>query len=161
MASNERLNHARWSLERQLAWIAAADAKVGVVVTLHLAMLGGLGAAYTAAITKTAWMHGSSLAYCGVALFSLIFSVLALWPRTRGPKKSMLYFGCIAEMTCEDYADAFQKKSDDDLLEDLAEQIHRNAEIARDKHKRVGQAMMVAFVGAIFWVGAVGLLVVK
>ena len=159
MTTTERLNHARWTLERQLTWIAAADAKVGVVVTLHVAMLGGLGAAYTAATAKSAWVNGMAGMYALLGLASLVCAAMALWPRTDGPKSSMVYFGCIAKGRCEDYFEAFEKKSDVDFLKDLADQVHRNAEIAQKKISFVGTAMKVAFGGALFWVVAVALLV--
>ena len=159
MTTVERLNHARWTLERQLTWIAAADTKVGVVVTLHVAMLGGLGAAYTAATAKSAWVNGMAGMYALLALVSLICAAMALWPRTDGPKSSMVYFGCIAKGCCEDYVEEFKKKDDDFFLQDLAEQVHRNAEIAKKKISHVGTAMKVAFAGAFFWVVAVALLV--
>lgn len=159
MTATERLNHVRWTLERQLTWIAAADAKVGVVVTLHVAMLGGLGAAYTAATAKSAWVNGMAGMYALLALASLVCAAMALWPRTDGPKSSMVYFGCIAKGRCEDYVEAFEKISDVDFLKDLAEQVHRNSEIAQKKISFVGTAMKVAFGGALFWVVAVALLV--
>lgn len=160
MTTSERLNHARWLLERQLTWIAAADAKVGVVVSLHVAMLGGLGAAYTAATAvKSPWVNWMACGYTILAVLSLICAAMALWPRTDGPKSSMVYFGCIAKGRCEDYVEDFKKKDDDYFLEDLAEQVHRNAQIAQKKISFVGTAMKVAFGGAAFWVGPVALLV--
>lgn len=160
MNDTERLNHARWTLERQLSWVAAADAKVGVVITLHVAMLAGLGAAYTAASAKSACVNGMAGMYAILALWSLIYAAMALWPRTDGPKSSMVYFGCIAKGRCEDYVEAFEKKSDVDFLKDLVEQVHRNAEIAQKKISCIGTAMKVAFGGAFFWVVAVALLVI-
>jgi hypothetical protein len=159
MNDTERLNHARWTLERQLTWIAAADAKVGVVVTLHVAMLGGLGAAYTASAAKSSWVNGMATAYAILALLSLICAAMALWPRTDGPKNSMIYFGCVVKGRCEDYVDDFKKKGDDFFLADLAEQVHRNAQIAAKKISFVGTAMKVAFAGSLFWIVAVALLV--
>ena len=159
MNDTERLNHARWTLERQLTWIAAADAKVGVVVTLHVAMLGGLGAAYTAAAAKSSWVNGMATAYAILALLSLICAAMALWPRTDGPQNSMIYFGCVVKGRCEDYVDDFKNKGDDFFLADLAEQVHRNAQIAAKKISFVSTAMKVAFAGSLFWVVAVALLV--
>ena len=49
----ERLQAAQWMLERNLAWIAAAEVKVGVIVAIDTAMLGGLGVAFSAADVKT------------------------------------------------------------------------------------------------------------
>ena len=40
--AKDRLTTAQWILERNLAWIAAADAKVAIIVTINVAMLGGL-----------------------------------------------------------------------------------------------------------------------
>lgn len=159
MNDTERLNHARWTLERQLTWIAAADAKVGVVVTLHVAMLGGLGAAYTAAAAKSSWVNGMATAYAILALISLICAAMALWPRTDGPKNSMIYFGCVVKGRCEDYVNDFINQGDDFFLVDLAEQVHRNAQIAAKKISFVSTAMKVAFSGSLFWAVAVALLV--
>ena len=46
---NERLQTAQWVLERNLGWIAAAEVKVGAIVAIDTAMLGGLGAAFSTA----------------------------------------------------------------------------------------------------------------
>jgi hypothetical protein len=54
----------------------------------------------------------------------------------------------------------FKNKGDDFFLADLAEQIHRNAQIAAKKLSFVSTAMKVAFAGSLFWVVAVALLVI-
>lgn len=38
MKNEERLQIAQWILERNLAWIAAAEVKVGVIVAIDVAM---------------------------------------------------------------------------------------------------------------------------
>lgn len=43
MTDDERLKAAQWVLERNLAWVAAAEVKVGVIVAIDTAMLGGAG----------------------------------------------------------------------------------------------------------------------
>lgn len=155
----ERLNQARWTLERQLTWIAAADTKVGVVIALHVAMVSGLGAAYTGDADRSAWVNVMTFGYAVLVVWSVICAVMALWPRTDGPKSSMVYFGCVAKSPCEQYVEDFKKRDEDHFLADLAEQAHRNAQIAQAKISHVGWAMKVAFIGAIFWVAAVALLV--
>jgi len=45
------------------------------------------------------------------------------------------------------------------LLDDLARQIHRNAEIAFDKHSWVRKSLLWSFWGAIPWASAIALLV--
>ena len=52
----------------------------------------------------------------------------------------------------------FKKKADDFFLADVAEQVHRNAQIASIKISCVGAAMKLAFAGSLFWVAAVALL---
>ena len=42
MSGADVLADAKWTLERRLAWIAAAEVKVGVVVSMQVAMLAGL-----------------------------------------------------------------------------------------------------------------------
>lgn len=156
----DRLSHARWTLERQLTWITAADAKVGVVIALHVAMISGLGAAYTAAnADRSAWVNVMTFGYAALVVGSLICAAMALWPRTDGPKSSMLFFGCVAKARCEQYVEDFKKKDEDYFLADLAEQAHRNAQIAQAKISHVGWAMKLAFIGAFAWVLAVALLV--
>lgn len=160
MLISDRLNHARWTLERQLMWIAAADAKVGVVIALHVAMVSGLGAAYTSTnADRTTWVNVMTSGYAFLVVWSVICAFMALWPRTDGPKSSMVYFGCIAKSGYDQYVEDFEKKEAAYFLADLAEQVHRNAQIAQAKIAHVGWAMKVAFVGAIFWLVAVALLV--
>lgn len=95
--SKERLAEAHWVLERQLAWVAAAEVKVGVIATLQIALLGGLGVAYSTATARSPWAVGFSV-FCAVAdVASLICASMAIVPRMRGPKASLVFFGRIAE----------------------------------------------------------------
>jgi Family of unknown function (DUF5706) len=131
----ERLQTAQWMLERNLAWIAAAEVKVGVIVAIDTAMLGGLGAAFSAtdgtARTHWAWLFTiAAVIGLGSGLFSAAMAVL---PRVSGPAKSLLFFGRVGR--CEDatYIEEFKKATDAELLEDWVAQVHRNAQIACDK----------------------------
>ncbi len=89
----DRLHTAQWVLERNLAWIAAAEVKVGVIVAIDTAMLGGLGAAFSAADgsarTHWAWFFSIATVIClGSGLFCAAMAVL---PRISGPEKSLLF----------------------------------------------------------------------
>jgi hypothetical protein len=155
MTDTERLLEAKWILERQLAWIAAAEVKVGIVTTIDIAMLAGLGALYTGAAHKTGWVIGIAVAFAVLAVVALFCAAVAISPRLQGPSKSMLYFGAIAAGASADYATDFKQARAGDLLSDLLAQIHRNAEVARDKHTWVGRAVMVSFLAALPWIAAV------
>lgn len=154
----ERLSAARWALERQLAWASAAEVKVGVVVTLQVAMLGGLGAAFSVATKKSTWAYGSAVACVIAAVVALFCAALAVYPNTRGPNSSLFFFAKIAGMAEADYSVKFAAATETELLQDLTAQIHRNAEIACVKHGWVSKAMMVSFMSAIPWLIAVGML---
>ena len=158
--AHERLNNARWTLERQLAWIASADIKVGLVFTLNIAMLGGLGAAYTASAEKSAWVNVMAVGYGLCAFGALLCSAKVLMPYLSGPRAASLVFFCrISERSCEDYVDAYSKTTNDEFLNDIATQIHRNAEIATQKYGSVGKAILFTVLGAAPWVTAIAILV--
>lgn len=148
---SDRLSRAQWILERQIGWITNADAKVGVVVAIQAAMLGALAAAYGSA-TQPA---GSTLFFAGFALFlslvSLICAALALFPRTDGPSSSFIFFGKITALTRDEYVSRLGSVSEGELLSDCAQQIHRNAEIAGEKHGHVKHAMIWGFASVVPW----------
>lgn len=159
MTTKERLIEARWVFERQIAWIAAAEVKVGVVSAMQVAMLGGLGAAYSAATTRSAWIIGSSFACAVFSVVAIFCAAMAVRPRTDGPQTSLLFFGRVASLTAPDYTDRFAKVTDEELLQDLTSQIHRNAQIACAKHDWVGKAVVMSFMSAIPWLAAIAMLV--
>lgn len=159
ISAKDRLTTAQWIFERQLSWISAAEVKVGVIVTINVAMLGGLAAAYSSVATRTSWQVLLSLlatALCSVAVYC---SALAIVPRLSGPVNSLLFFGRIAAEAEADYCHRLLHATDEDLLADWATQIHRNAQIARDKHGWVRRGMYWSLCGAPAWVAAIVMLV--
>mgnify|MGYP001360621427 CR=1 FL=1 len=154
-----RLQTAQWVIERQLAWIAAADAKVAVVVAIDTAMIAALATAFAAAKSPTPWAITLSLTASLFTVVAMACAATSLLPRTSGPQSSLLYFGTISKSPPADYVEAFSKASADELLQDWALQIHRNAEIATRKHLLVRRAIGWSFAGALAWVFSVGLLV--
>ncbi|CAJ3147465.1 Pycsar system effector family protein [Burkholderia pseudomallei] len=149
--TKEKLATAQWVFERQLAWIAAADVKVGVVVSVDLALLGGLAAAFSVAAHKTlAGEVFATLAGIGLVI-AVICAALATFPRLNGPKQSLLFFGRIADGNADEYVDALLTASEADLIGDWARQIHTNARIANEKHNCVRHAMIWSFGSVIPW----------
>lgn len=156
-----RLATARWVLERQLGWIAAAEVKVGVIVAIDTALLAGLAAAFGASDVSVlgCWTYAFTLGAAGAAVIGLLCSALAVIPRTKGPKESLLFFGQVSALDVQTYAARFRSASAAQMLTDMTTQIHRNAEIARDKYVWVRRSMSWSFFSAILWVAALGLLV--
>lgn len=156
-AETERLQTAQWVLERNLAWIAAAEVKVGVIVAIDTAMLGGLGAAYSAAggAVRTHWallFTIAAMVCLGVGLFCAAMAVL---PRVTGPARSLLFFGRVGRSSDAEYIEDFKKATDADLLEDWTAQIHRNAQIACDKFAWVRKSMWWSFLSVLPWFPAI------
>ncbi len=157
----ERIEAAQWLFERTLGWIATADVKVGVAIALDTAMLGGLAAAFASSDynLRTAWCYFFVAAATAGMAFAMFCAGMAALPRMRGPVKSMIFFGRVAEMDVNTYVDEFSKISKKELLADLTMQIHRNSEIACDKHHWVRKSLFWSFLSAAVWIVAIALLV--
>lgn len=154
--TKSQLEAAKWILERTLAWIAAAEVKVGVIVAIDTAMLAGLSATFgTHGSSQTPWSWLLSILAAAALLAALFCAAMAVLPRLNGPLKSLLFFGCVGKYDPNEYIDIFKKSSDDDLLEDWLLQIHRNAEIACDKFAWVRAGMLWSFVSVIPWLSAI------
>ncbi len=156
--TKERLQTAQWLLERQLAWIVASDAKVAVILTIQVGLLGGLAAAIASNPTRTAWAALLSIASGVLSCFSIYCAARAVKPTTKGPAASLFFFGKIAALDEQTYIDRLTTVSNEELLKDWAAQVHRNAEIANEKFGRVGASMTWGFLAALTWVPAIGLL---
>jgi hypothetical protein len=152
MLEEKRLETAQWLFERQLAWIASAEVKVGVIVAIQTAMVGGLAAVFAAPMTKTPWAILFSCVFSFTAIITFVCSAQAVLPRLGGPKNSLVFFGRIAELDATSYVDKLHKASTEYLLSDLGEQIYRNAEIAQEKHLWVKRSLCWAIGGCIPWV---------
>lgn len=148
----ERFRVAQWVLERQIGWIATADVKVGAVVAIQTAMAGMLAAAFSSAVGRSEVAIVATVAALAGAVGALVCASFALFPRTDGPPKSLLFFGRIGSLSRADYVEAIRSATDSQLLEDCAEQIHRNAEIAKEKHRWVQNGMVWSFMAAPPWV---------
>lgn len=157
----ERIDAAKWIFERSLGWIATADVKIGAAIAIDTAMLGGLAAAFAGSDyhLRTAWVYFFVCTGAGGMIFALFCAGLALFPRMDGPKKSMIFFGKVSEMDEATYVERFMKLSANELLTDLSAQIHRNSQIARDKHHWVKKSLIWSFLSASLMVVAIALLV--
>lgn len=156
--TKQRLQTAQWLLERQLAWIVASDAKVAVILTIQVGLLGGLAAAVASNPSRSTWAALLSIASGLLSCFSIFYAARAVKPDTKGPDTSLFFFGRVAALDECTYVDRLMTVSDEDLLRDWAAQVHRNAEIASEKFGRVGVAMIWGFLAALTWVPAIGLL---
>lgn len=142
---------AQWALERQISWITTADVKVGVVVAIQTAMAGVLASTYSAATTRSEWAIVSSVAAFVCAIGAFACAAFALFPRTDGPQRSLMFFGRICELSRDEYFNAISGATDYELLQDCTAQIHRNAEIAKEKHRWVQNGLIWSFLAVPSW----------
>lgn len=160
--AKDRLPTAQWILERNLAWIASADAKVAIIVTINVAMLGGLASTFGLTdANRTYWAYLACVVAIILIGFGVFCAAMAMFPRTDGPKKSLLFSVPVADMNLPDFQVALKDYSDEMLLEDWAGQIHRNAEIAKTKFEWVRLAMIWSFLGIPAWGVAIGVMMSK
>jgi hypothetical protein len=138
-------------LNRNLAWISAADAKVAHTLAISTAMLGTLAAFFASAV-HLSWIPIASLcASVLLLLLCVLFLGMAIFPRTRGPVNSVIFFEAIAGMPKARYFRIIAELTDDDLYHDFAEQAHRNAEIATAKYKSIRCAMACLLASIPLW----------
>lgn len=152
MTNKDRIWFLEASLTRQLGWIAAADSKASLAFAIDTAMLGLLAA--VAPKTASAWTVAPAILASFAVLFglaTLLFLSIASFPRTQGPKGSVIYFGGIAQRDVAQFETAVETLSEEGYIADLSGQVHRNAEIATRKFAWVQRALMSLYISVVPW----------
>lgn len=145
------ISRAEAQLDRLLGWVRAAESRLALVLPLSTAMLGAL-AVLVPPVTKWTVVGGIAAAFAAVLLLlSVIFSACASFPRTTGPKGSILYFGGVAARDLLQYQKAVKSATTEAYLDDLLAQCHRNAQIAERKYAWVQRSMACLFLAALPW----------
>lgn len=158
----ESIEVAKWILERQLTWISSAEVKLGAVITIGLAMLGAEAVAFSAT-QLTLGLIGTAVFVSTFLLliFSLISCGISIISRLECSTDSLIFFGMIAKKTSKKYIQELKALTDEDLLDDLGFQIHRNAQIATTKHKWAKLAVLLTYLSLPLWVTTLILWAVK
>lgn len=158
-----RLVTAQWVLERNLAWLTAAEVKVGVIVAINTALLGSLGAAFSGSdvTNRSAWAYVLAISAGAAVIIGICCAAMAVLPRTTGPEKSLVFFGRISNLDVVEYVTQFRNATDIELLDDWSAQIHRNAQIATTKYAWVRKSMFWSFFSLIPWLPAIIMLLKK
>jgi len=152
MQEDEQIRLLETSLDRQFHWISGADVKAGFAFTLDTAMLGLLAA--IAPRTTANWAIAPAIFTAFAVFFELValaFLAVASFPRTGGPRGSLIFCGGIAQKTVEQFRDAMKGLSATAYIEDLASQVYRNAEIAARKFTWIQRALSCLFISVVPW----------
>ena len=113
-----------------------------------------LGALAVLTPTLSEWTVGPAIATSLASLLllaSLGCAAIGTFPRTSGPKASLIYFGGITARDLSQYEAAMLSVSDDDYFVDLVRQSHRNAQIAQKKYMWIRVSMACLFVSTVPW----------
>lgn len=151
MNDDERIRIAECNLSRLLEWVGRVDSKSSVVLGINTAMLGVLAGLAPAPHLWTGWTVLLTLIGVLAPMVSLCFVYLVNYPQTKGPTKSLNFFGGISKHTFREYSAAFMKVTASDHLSDLLEQCHRNAEIVSWKFSALKWAYKWLLIGVVPW----------
>ena len=146
-----RLSLAQWTLDKNLGWIAASEVKSAFIFAAAASMLGVL----YSGINSLQWLW-PCLLYLGAASLvllgvSIICTISVVIPRLKSPNDSLFFFGSISQKTNDGYRDEFLNGANEDFLEDIVSQIHRNSQIAVKKQKLVKTGIIFLLLGLIPW----------
>ena len=159
MEIKERMALLEANLTRQLQWIAWSDTKSGFIFTVTAAMVGLLAAVSPADITLWTTPQAIFATFTvAPAAAAFIFLSFATFPRTDGPKGSLIYCGGIAQRDLGQFRKEILAASAEGYAEDLVAQCHRNSVIACEKFKWVQRAMIALYLTIGPWALAVWLL---
>jgi hypothetical protein len=149
-----KVNFLEASLKRNLSWVSAADGKIPAIFAIDIAMIGLLCALIPEPNKWTICSASSSIIAISFLLGSIICLALTAFPRLEGPKGSKVYFGGIIQKSEDKFIKEIIVEPSEDILEDFARQIYRNAEIASKKFMFIKWAMICMFASVLFWLFA-------
>lgn len=146
-----KIDYLEKELARLLSWIQAADTRIALVLPLATAMLGALA---VLAPNNEKWTVVSAVATSFSSFFlilSILFLALASFPRTNGPRGSMIFFSGINDRELEQYRSSVNELDENGYENDLINQCHINAVIANSKFSWVKRSIFSLFVSSLPW----------
>jgi hypothetical protein len=158
MTPVNRIDVLEKELARLLEWVRASESRLALVLPLSTAMLGALAVLAPAANKWTVFTAVTSSFASLFLSLSMVFSACASFPRTSGPKGSVIYFGGVVDRDLVQYEKAMRDLQEEDYIQDLARQCHRNAQIAVAKYSWTRRAIACLFFGTGPWAIALFLL---
>lgn len=148
---NEKIARTELNLQRKLDWIGRSDTRIAFAASVSVTMLGVL--ANIGADVK-AWDLKLLVFFVTTGML-LLGSLISIWlsqyPKTRSVNSSLIYFGTIAELRADEFKTKFKASTDDEYLDDLLSQTHKNAEILNWKFKYLKIALIFIFISIAPW----------
>lgn len=139
------------SLERQLSWVAATESRIALIVPLATALFGSVAIKYTYIRTSDCWVQFASWSTLALLAVVIVTAAVAIFPRTKGPAHSLIFFGGISQKSAQEFHDAITESTKDQYQKDLIEQVHLNATIASTKYRWIRRSMALLLVSLVPW----------
>lgn len=153
-SSDSRIAWVESELSRLLEWVRAAESRLTLVLTLTTAMLGALAVLAPSAYNWTVVTAIIASLAAFLLVLSIVFAACAFFPRTTGPKGSLIYFGGITERSLKQYENEIKLMTVESYMKDLIRQCYRNAQIAERKYIWIQRSMACLFLAAFPWIAA-------
>jgi hypothetical protein len=150
--SLNRIEAAERHLDRMNSFHPRIDAKMTAVaawLSVELAVIG-LNTKLADLSHTFVWLPLATYIACSAVAGFFLWK--CVFPETHGGKASLTYFAEIAKRDQADFVREYKVVPEDQLLDDLAGQIWRNAEIVCDKYYAVQWAVRFAVLSLFFLV---------
>jgi Pycsar effector protein len=151
MKKEEKIRILENSLERNLSWISKANSIANFQFSIEAGMLGAL---VLNAHFDVSWPIFTIILTTITAILLIVcvfFGSMVYFPRTSGPKGSLIFFGGISNFEFNDYSENMKVLKMEGYLADLLNQVHQNAKIADTKYKWVKRGMVLLYVSLLPW----------
>lgn len=139
-------------LDIVLSFFSRVESKSSVILAIDTAMIAFLAANSPPFKTFSTLLWISS----GMTVVLITASIVMLYrcgfPNLKGGHSSLIYFREIAKRTEHRFVKEFSEQSDQDYVNDLLSQVHRNSEILSKKFDDLKWAFASMAVGIIPWV---------
>ncbi|MCW3101528.1 MAG: hypothetical protein JWL77_7146 [Chthonomonadaceae bacterium] len=147
----EPIPFALGQLDRLMGFFPRNDGKATFLFTVDLGLLSLLALNFPYAdpvsgLAVPAYLVIAAMIVSLTNLYRVFFPHLEV-----GATRSMMYFGDIAAESAGDYGQRLRTMTDEQLIDDLACQIHRNAEILAQKFRHVAIASMATGLAIFPW----------
>ena len=155
MTTEIKIQVSEKELQRLLDWVSRLDNKFVLVLGIDTGMLGVVASLFPRPDLWTWPMI--VVAACSALLLAVCFGFAAygIYPQTKGPSQSLIYFASIARKSFKEYKRDFSKQTSEEYLDDLLEQCHQNAKITDSKFSRLKWAYRMIFIALAPWVATI------
>lgn len=147
----EPLPFALGQVDRLMNFFPRGDTKATALFAFNVALLSllALNFPYTKPTTLLSCLAGATLVPIVLSLRRLY---AVFFPDLKpADTHSAVYFGDIAKTSVADYAARLKAQTEEELLQDLACQIHRNSQILAAKFDALAKASIYAGIAIVPW----------